>query len=105
MSHCHQKCANHYRHTVTEHFIRQLSPENRRDIHQRTVSTEQFICVIIVVLKLVSEIQDQQCTHAIKTEVFPYLQRDDVINRARLRCLFIHYFLEVNASRRKERAV
>ena len=81
----HQQRAEHHRHSVAEEFIGQETAENRRDVHQRAVCAEEGVGVTIVVLKLIGEIQNQQRPHAVKTEIFPNLQRDDVIDGARLR--------------------
>ena len=85
MANGHQQRAEHHRHSVAEEFIGQETAENRRDVHQRAVCAEEGVGVTIVVLKLIGEIQNQQRPHAVKTEIFPNLQRDDVIDGARLR--------------------
>ncbi|MOA44617.1 hypothetical protein D3C78_1669230 [compost metagenome] len=84
MANCHQQGACHHRHSVAEYFIRQVAAQNRGDVHQRTVGAEQGVSMVIFVLELVGEIQDQQGTHAIKAEIFPDLQCNDVINGAGL---------------------
>ena len=81
----HQQCAEHDRHAVAEHFIRQIATEDGRDVYERTIGAEQFVGVGVVVFQLVGEIQNQQRAHAIEAEVFPDLQSDDVVNRLRLR--------------------
>ena len=77
------RTGNHCR-SVTEQAVGEPAAQNRGYIDQRGVSAEKIDGVAVVKAELVGEIKDEEGTHAVKAEVFPDLNRHDVVDRARL---------------------
>ena len=84
MAECHQQCASDNRRAIAEQAVGKPAAENGSDINQRSVSAEEIDGMAVIKAKLMGKIKDKQGTHAVKAEVFPDLNRHDVINRARL---------------------
>ena len=80
----HQQRAGNDRRTVAEQAVGQPAAENRGNVNQRRVGAEECNGMAVIKAKLVGEVEDEEGTHAIKAEIFPDLDRYDVINRARL---------------------
>ena len=80
----HQQRACNDSGAVAEQAVGEPAAQNRGHIDQRGVGAEEVDSVAIVEAKLVGKIKDEQGTHAIEAEIFPDLNRHDVIDRARL---------------------